>query len=290
MGSNNSKTRKNYRTYFTVICSNSLILFLLGVMSILYYNAHQASKQVYESFGMTLLISDDIPDDQLKESIEEWKTLTQIKDAEIITKESSAHSIKQTFGRDAFDVIGYNPMKRMVDITLHAKYAKKGNNEELINYFKGMSYVQKVHYHKEVLNSIRKNLKKITTLLIILGIIFIVIFVTLLKNTIQVSLNSKRELIRNMRLVGASNRFIRSPFLKEAFWIGFIGASIALVMIVAFIFITQRRLYDSMNTGGIIEKMAFALSVYLLGIGLSVITTRIKLYSFLKAKEDIFYY
>ncbi|QZT36214.1 permease-like cell division protein FtsX [Halosquirtibacter xylanolyticus] len=285
-----SGIRKNYRDYLSVISSHSLILFLLGLIAVIYFNAVQASKDVYESIGMTLLISDDIPDDQLEETVADWQNMETINSAEIISRERAAESIKSTFGNDAFDVIGYNPMKRMVDVSLTAKFARKGDIESLKEQLEGYSFVQKIHYKEDMLDSIRSNLKNLYFLSLVVMAIFVIVFISLMRSTIQNSLDSKKALIKNMRLVGASSSFIRKPFMSEAFWIGFIGSTISLILLSIFIGGVHKYLYTSLDLGTVIEKVILLMGIYTVGIGLSLITTRAKLYAFMRVNENEVYF
>ncbi|MDC1107165.1 permease-like cell division protein FtsX [Prolixibacteraceae bacterium] len=289
-GRSKSGIRKNYRDYLRVTCSHSLILFLLGLIAVIYFNAVEASKDVYESIGMTLLISDDIPENQLEETAAEWENFETVNSVEIISKEKAAESIKSTFGTDALDVIGYNPMQRMVDITLTADFARKGNIELLKEQLEGYSFVQKIHYKEDILDSIRSNLKNLYLLSLVIMAIFFFVFISLMQSTIQNSLDRKQALIKNMRLVGASNSFIRKPFMSEAFWIGFIGSTASLIMLGIFVGVVQQKLYATIEYGVITDRIVLILTIYAIGIGLSLITTRAKLNAFMRVNENEVYF
>ncbi|QZE13782.1 permease-like cell division protein FtsX [Halosquirtibacter laminarini] len=280
------QNNKRFRSYISVIFSHQLILFLIGFIMVVYFNAREASKEVYEGIGMSLLISDDISDEVLKEAVLEWKETKQIRQANIISREKAAESIKKIFGEDAFDVIGYNPMQRMVDISLEASFAKEGDINMLRSFLEGFSFVQQIFYKEELLETIRRNLKSLYIISLIVATIFIIVFISLMRVVTKNSMQAQKGVIKNMRLVGASNRFIRKPFLEEACWVGFIGATLALITLVAFVAIMKNFLYPSLISGDLEDRVFLSFIIYCLGIGLTWITTRLQLYSYMKENEN----
>ena len=116
-------------------------------------------------------------------------------------------------GEDPEELLGYNPATDCIDIYLHSNYANSDSLTIVSKTIKAQTNVSDLLYRQEALDLVNDNLARISAILLVLSLILLFISFTLIRNTIRLSIYSKRFIINTMRLVGATNKFIRRPFI-----------------------------------------------------------------------------
>ena len=84
--------------------------------------------------------------------------------------------------------------------------------------------VTEVYYQKNMVTVINQNVKRISIVLLVISLLLALIFIALINNTIRITVYSQRFIINTMQMVGATNSFIRKPFLWRSFWLGIYGS------------------------------------------------------------------
>lgn len=223
---------KNFHpSSITVIISLSLVLFMLGLTSLLIYNAQKLTNSIKENIGFQIYLKDSIPDNILHDLQTELSQMPFTHNIQYISKEAAAEQLKKDLGEDFISFLGYNPLSASIDIKLNAEYANNDSLQKIERILADKPFVKEITYQKNLINKINRNTKIIVLYLIFFGLILIVIAVTLINNTIRLSIYSKRFLIRTMYLVGATKFFIGKPFVIKSIISGIIASFIAAFMI-----------------------------------------------------------
>lgn len=223
---------KNFHpSSITVIISLSLVLFMLGLTSLLIYNAQKLTNSIKENIGFQIYLKDSIPDNILHDLQTELSQMPFTHNIQYISKEAAAEQLKKDLGEDFISFLGYNPLSAYIDIKLNASYANNDSLQKIERILADKPFVKEITYQKNLINKINRNTKIIVLYLIFFGLILIVIAVTLINNTIRLSIYSKRFLIRTMYLVGATKFFIGKPFVIKSIISGIIASFIAAFMI-----------------------------------------------------------
>jgi cell division transport system permease protein len=147
-----------------------------------------------------------------------------------------------------------------------------------------------VYYQKDLVQIINQNIKKITFFVMIISILLTIIFVALINNTIRISVYSQRFTINTMQMVGASNWFIRKPFLKQSMQMGFLGSVIANSILFAGIYLYRKELQGLISSEVIYPTVIVFASVFVLGLLFSILSTFFAVNKFLRMKFDEMFY
>lgn len=160
------------------------------------------------------------------------------------SREDAAQSYKDEIGEDFVNFLGYNPLLASLDLTVKSGHSSNDKMEELVRDIEQSELVHEVVYQKGLLQNVNENMGKWGLGLLIIGILFLIIAVVLIVNTIELAIFSQRFLIKSMQLVGATHWFIQKPFLKKGLWFGFVSSVFALGIIFGLLFYFRNDLSD----------------------------------------------
>jgi cell division transport system permease protein len=282
--------RRIFKSYLTTTISISMVLFLIGLLGVVLLNAERLAKYVRENIGVTLVLKDDIQESEIAELQKLLKATDFVKSVEYIDKETAAEKLKNELGEDFTGFLGYNPLLSSIDVKLFAEYATPEKLNVLEKKFMEYSQVKEVLFQRDIVSIINDNVKKIGFILIFFSGLLLLIFSALISNTIRISIYSERFIINTMLLVGATDSFIRAPFVKRSIKYGIIGAVAANLLL--FILMIS---YSSELTG-IIDLNDFKifgivfLGDLLIGVLISWGSTYFAVNKFIRIKFDELFY
>jgi len=234
--------KRIFRSYLTSTISISMVLFLIGMLGVVLLNAERLAKYVRENIGFTLVLNEDVQEQQIADLQKSLKATAFVKSVEYIDKEKAAEKLKKDLGEDFTGFLGYNPLLSSVDVKLLADYATPEKLVVLEKKFMEYPQVKEVFYQHDMVKIINENVQKIGFILIFFSALLLLIFFTLINNTIRISIYSQRFIINTMLLVGATNSFIRAPFVKRSIWYGVIGALMANLLLFVLMLSYARQL------------------------------------------------
>lgn len=284
-------TKKRLRgSYFTSIISISLVLFLIGLMGLLVLNAQILSDYVKESLNLSVILKDNAKEVEVRRLQKNLDASGYVKSTEFISKEEAAEELQSELGEDFIDFLGYNPLLASIDVYLYAPYANADSIAVIESKLMDYSLVKEVYYHESLIYLINENVRKISFVILIFSGLLFLIALTLINNTIRLSVYSKRFLINTMQLVGATKSFIRKPFLARSILHGVLAALIAILLILGVLYLAQQELVELWKIQDLRVMGALFLSVILLGIFFNVVSTFFSVNKYLRMEEgDLFY-
>ncbi len=213
-----------------------------------------------------------------------------VKTTEYITKEKAAEDLTNDLGEDFISFLGYNPLLPSIDLRFKAQYANLDSLQTIENKLLKNKNVKEVLYQKSLVNLINKNLRKISLILLGFSILLLIIAIALINNTIRLSVYSKRFLIRTMQLVGATQGFIRKPFIFKSIMQGIYSAFISIVFLAGIIYFSQKEIPELINLQDINIFLILFGTVILLGIFISGLSTFFAVKKYLKMNTDRLYF
>jgi len=145
-------------------------------------------------------------------------------------------------------------------------------------------------YRQEALDLVNDNLARISAILLVLSIILLFISFTLIRNTIRLSIYSKRFIINTMRLVGATNKFIRRPFILRNIGDGILAGLLANVLIMGLLYYLGEQYADLRSILQTQDLIYVFASVIVLGIIITYLSTVFAVNHYLKMKANHLYY
>ena len=282
--------RRLISSYFSVVISISLVLFLLGLLGLFVINSNQLSRYFKEQIPLSIYLKDDAKEveiDQLKQSLE---MAEYTKSANYVSKEEAAEQHSEAIGEDYLEFLGYNPLQNSIDVELLAEFVSAEKLKEIANEISAKDFVEEVEYDEVLVELFDKNIKVISFWILVFSALFLVIAVLLINSSIRLSIYSKRFIIKTMQMVGATKTFIRRPFIWTNIQLGMLGGLIALIALGIVLYYVNVNFPELNLFADVIGLVILFVSVFALGVLISWFSTHIATQRFLNLRTDDLYY
>ena len=262
---------------------------MLGMVGLIVLQAQRLGQYVKENIAVTVYIKDSVNEADIKRLQKSLDAAPYSKRTDYVDKEAAAARLREELGEDFVEFLGYNPLSTSIDIYLNADYA---NTDSVITLEQDLLLnpkVKEVVYQRDLLSFVNENVRKISFLLSGFALLLLIVSIALINSTIRLAIYSKRFLIRSMQLVGATQGFIRKPFVRQGMVHGLYGAFIALVLLSAVIYYAQQKAPEifSLNDVELFASL-FAL-VVALGILISWVSTALAVRRYLRLRTNQLY-
>lgn len=226
------KSRGNLKLNVVTSCiSTTLVLVLIGIVVFFVSVAANYSVQLRENFVVTLMLDDETPDTAAYALQTRLRAMPCAASVSYISKEKAQREQTAALGCDPAEFNGSNPMPASFEVRLKAGYANADSLSKIIPALKAERSVVDVDYPEKLMEEINHNIRNFSTVLLIVALLLMFVSFVLISNTMRLSVYSRRFEIRTMQLVGARASFIRRPFLRSAFWVGFCAAAMACALL-----------------------------------------------------------
>jgi len=284
-----SKTRLR-SSYFTLVISVSLVLFLLGILGLVLINAKELSDYFRESLSFSVMLNDDSKEADIRMLQKDLDAKPYVKSTMYISKEEAAAKMKDDLGEDFISFLGDNPLPPSIDVYLHAGYTKPDSVSKIEKYILQYPFVKEVYYQESLLFLINENVRKISIFLLIISSFLFLIAITIINNTIRLSIYSKRFIIRTMQLVGATRSFIRRPFILQSAFHGMLAALIAMSLMVGLLYMIEKEFFLMFTFESTKLLVILGVSIIITGVLINIISTYFSVNKYLSISEDKLYY
>lgn len=279
-----------FNAKFTTTISIALVLFLLGLTILTAFTGKGISAFVKENLTISVVISDSMDKAEIGKLQANLSSRKYIKSVHFVSKDEIKQQLIEDLGRDPEEVLGFNPASDCFDINLNPDYANPDSIRIVEKDLKDLNLIKNVLYSVEDLRMVNTNLSRIGTGLLILAAILMVISFALIQNTIRLNIYSRRFLINTMRLVGATNGFIRKPFVSGMIISGIIAAILANLGIAGLVYYFQQEYPDLLKIIEINNLLIVFGTVLILGILLTFLATIFAVNRYLRMKTEKYYY
>ena len=282
--------RRLISSYFSVILSIALVLFLLGLLGLLVLNSKKVADHFKEQIALTIYLKDDAKDVEIKQLEKTLALADYTKSTQFVSKEEAAEEHSKEIGENFMDFLGYNPLQNSIDVYLKADFVDAAQVKEIADNLLAKDFVEEVNYDQPLISLLNDNIKKISLWVMIISGVFTLIAVLLINSAIRLSVYSKRFTIKTMQMVGATKGFIRRPFIWNSVKLGMIGAIVALIGMAAVIYYLNNSFAELNLLAD--KKIILALfgGVFLTGIIITWLSTFFATTRFLNLKTDELYY
>ena len=281
--------RRVITSYFSVVLSIFLVLFLLGILGLFVINSKRLSDNFKEEIAMTVFFKTEATDSVIKAFNSELKTAKFAKSFEYVSKEKAAEKHMKVIGEDFMQFLGVNPLQNSFDIHLKADYITNEGIAKIENRILKNDMIADIVYDKQLVTLVNDNIKNISMWILIVSCIFTLVSVLLINSSLRLSIYANRFIIKTMQMVGATKSFIRKPFIQRSVYLGLIGSALAIVALIGVLIYIQTT-FPSL---GILEdKLAIAIvlvGVLVLGVVITWISTFFATQRFLNLRTDDLY-
>ena len=282
--SNIFKNKKQAATSFGTMC---VIMIFFGICFILVGNFNHFIKQVEAEQGIQVYILNDATDEEIKKLGDQIKALDGVNTTEFISKDVALEQMKDRLAEKSYLLEGYDQIFPASYIVTLTDLNLSSSVQEQINQ---MENVKRITSSDETISTLIKIAKgiKIGSYIIIVALVGVSVFI--ISNTIKLTVYARRKEISIMKYVGATNSFIRWPFIVEGIIIGVISGAISLALIAGlYILIEQNLGFVGFLSNLGLKLLEFSnmfniiLIVYLiLGVGIGIVGSSLSMRRYLK--------
>tara|TARA_B100000700_G_scaffold331713_1_gene467422 strand:- start:6453 stop:7319 length:867 start_codon:yes stop_codon:yes gene_type:complete len=230
--------RSLWRTKTTALATISAIGIAASFVvftALLGENLSSIVKLARSQYEFQIFFNDDIDNNQAIQINNKISNLEGIQSVNLISKEDAADIFKHEFGEDIFDLLNYNPLPTGCVVNLKQPTEGRLYVDPIINKIKKIKGVSEVRYQGRLISVIERYYEGFFVAITALAAAILFGTVILISNTIRLSIYARRDLIRILKLVGATDRFVRFPFMIEGLLEGFFGSFFAAIVSYGFV-------------------------------------------------------
>lgn len=266
---------------FTVVLS----LFILGFFSIVILNLNKMADTLESQVQISVYLKDDLSQEEIEETKEILSKIEGLQDIKFTSREEAMKNFKERLGDQQFllDALDdTNPLPDSFSLTVTSPEQVK----TIADTATALDSVESASYSQDIIN----HLFNLTHLIRLIGVALIILLtgaaIFIISNTIRLTVFARRKEIAIMKYVGATDWFIRWPFLLEGICLGFIGGSLATIFLYIVYNQVTQEIYDAMAFFPLIPQHPFinyiSLAILIAGIIIGALGSTISLKRFLK--------
>ena len=282
--------RRLISSYFSVVMSIALVLFLLGLLGLLVLNTKKVADYFKETISVGVYFKDNAKEVEMKQLEKTLSLADYTKSIEFLSKEDAAEAFSKDLGENFVEYLGENPLQNSIDLHLNADFVSTVSVEEIATEISAKDFVDEVTYDKPLISLLNDNIKKISLWVLVISTIFTLIAVLLINSSIRLSVYAKRFTIKTMQMVGATKRFIRRPFVWKSVKLGILGSIVALLGMGAVLYYSNKTFPELELLEDPIWLVVVFTGVFLIGVLITWISTFLATQRFLNLRTDELYY
>lgn len=282
--------RRLISSYFSVVISISLVLFLLGLLSLLVLNSKRVADYFKEQISVTIFLKNDAKEVEVTQLKQSLALAEYTKSADYVSKEQAAEEHSGTIGENFIDYLGYNPLQNSIDVHLIADFVTPELIEEITTEISNKDFVDDVVYDKPLIAKLTENVRKISFWILVVSSVFLFIAVLLINSSIRLSVYAKRFTIKTMQMVGATKHFIRRPFIWRSVRLGILGSILAMIGMGVVLYNLNNSFTELKLLEDKVLLIALFVFIFLMGVFITWISTFFATQRFLNLRTDELYY
>ncbi|GLC87774.1 permease-like cell division protein FtsX [Lysinibacillus piscis] len=235
----------------------TVTLLLVGVFAVIMMNLNKVADDLENDVEIKVLIDETADEAAEKQLMDKIEKLPDIEEMTYSTKENELKKLVKDFGEDFKLVEQSNPLRNVI----YVKAKEPQKTAAVAKKIAKFDYIFDVKYGEGKVEKLFKflNTSRNVGLVLIVGLLFTAIF--LISNTIRITIIARRDEIEIMKLVGATNSFVRIPFVLEGMWLGILG-SIIPIAVVATLYHNIYKIVKPRLEGELIQMLSFSPLVY----------------------------
>ena len=284
-----SSSKKTKSVYVSPVISIALVLLMPGLLGLILIHAKNLSNYVKENIVLNIIMDESVEERNVLAFQKRVDGDSAVLRSEYISKDSAATKLSEELGEDFVTFLGHNPLSASIDVYLNADHANTDSVSAFIKKISADKQVNEVIYQESLIEMINQNIRIIGLIILAFALILLIIAIALINNTIRLAIYSQRFIIKSMQLVGATQSFIRRPFLNYGMLHGLIGAMIAIGLLIVTHYLAQREIPELVYLKDWAEFSLVFVGVIILGVLISVLSTYFAVSKYLKLRSNELY-
>ena len=269
--------------------SITMVLLLLGSVVLFALTANELSKSVRASLTVTVVLQDDIAVTEAKAFNDSISALPFVKHSQYISSEQALEEQSKSMGLDPSEFLGSNPFSISLELAMKHQYNCSDSLNWIVPGLKSCEAVHDVIYQHELVDTLNRNLNRISAIFLVIALLLILVSMSLINNMVRISIHNHRFDIYTMKLVGADWSFIRKPFMARAALMGFFSALLADVMLLGGVEWIISKDPSAISFLPMQNVAVMAVCVFLFGLVLTLLCTYVSVTRILGMRESDLY-
>ena len=281
----NIKNRRLFTSYVSITVIMSIVLFLFGFFGIFFISSNSIANSFKEDFSVSIFFKENAKKIEIIQLQNELLMSSYIQKLKYISKDDALLIMKEEYGQDFIQELGFNPLVNSIDINLKSEFVEASSLDSISAIISKKKYVDEITYDKNLINSINNNIRRVSLWLMPSIMILSIITFLVINSSIRLSIYSNRQLIKTMQLVGATKSFIRRPFIRTNILLSIISSLISISILILLIYYIDSNIsfVENINLQSLIMLFIIIIS---LGLIISYISTFLATQNILKIKAD----
>lgn len=284
-----ASAKRSQPSYFMAILGVSLVLFILGLIGLIFIHTNKLMQYFKENVEVRAYIRENIAPKDSAALVQYIAGKPYVKEYQYVTKEVARQKFLSDGNEDWKNILDANPLPASIDFKLKNQYVQGDTLKAIKADLEQNLAVRNVSYPQSVVDNLNSNIKRISLILLIVAIILSIVVIVLIDNTIRLAMFSNRFLIKTMQMVGATRNFIAKPMDVRAIINGAISGLIATLGIIALIFFAENQIPELKAMRDTQWMFILCFGLIILGILISLLSTHRSVVKYLKMKLDDLY-
>lgn len=284
----NNLRKHSSKTFSTmlIICATMLVL---GIFIVLFQNVNANVKTVREEQGLQALIEDSATEEDIEYMRDELEQIPGVKSIEYLDKDKAFEDAKAIFEGQEYFLEGLSNVN-IFPASFVIKFDRVEDSQQVKAEVEKIEGIYKVKYNETTIEAVVAISKIANIFLLGIGVVLLIVSIFIISNTIKLAVYSNKREIVIMRYIGATNRFIKTPFVVEGAIIGIISAIISFILISLAYVVLYARLPQIGSSLGVFGFIPYTqiwyqilIAYIVLGLFIGIFGSSISIRKYLKA-------
>lgn len=260
----------------------SFAIAMVGTSAVVGWNGKKFVKFLRSQFDLTIFIKMETPDEAIIQIAKDVRKIEGVRDVIYVSPSQAARKFESEFGESVLDILGTNPFPSSYIVRLSPEFGTAVDASYIATRIAALKNIEEVHYRKSLLVSVDRYINILIGLASVIGGIVLISAILISSYTIKLTIFAKRDLIWTMRLVGATDSFVRRPFLVEGIVEGLMAGVIAVGFVEIGYRVASRLLRDYIPIDRVEVSSEIYIGMLLFGMILGWFSSRLSVSRFLK--------
>jgi cell division transport system permease protein len=276
-------------SWISTVLSITLVLFMIGLLGVILINAQRISKETRENISFEIMLLPDTKQGDILAFQKRLEAEPYVKSARFISKEEATKETIDMLGHDFRNIVG-DILPPSILLKIHSQYTSIDSLQKIEKALQLEPNVTDIQYQRTYVENINENIYKISLIMLIISGVFLIIAITLINNTIRLSIYSKRFIIKSMLLVGAKRITIQKPFIFKGIMQGIWGAIFSVVLLCGVIYLGYTRVPGLIDISEPDYYLILFGLVTIIGVLFTWLSTYFSVRKYIKMKIDKLYF
>ena len=218
-------------TVFSAVFSVFLTMLIIGSLLIVRKNTNKLIYYLRTKYKIEVFFESDLAKEAALDVVKKIDSFPGVRNTTFIDRENATKIFEKQFGENILDYIQRNPLPMSCVINLNRTGEDELDIMPIVTRIESLSGIDNIEHQGKLIQRIEGFNNRFTRILFFVSIGIMLITISIISNTIKLTIYAKKDLIQDLHIIGATNTFVKVPFLIEGILQGFIGSFIAFLVL-----------------------------------------------------------